>query len=175
MSTKEAQAMYIRDDQSEFPARSPVEASAVAVPSRANSDAAATAPGGHHACPATVTDAHCHTTTTTVCCCHHVQRPAGHNQYHEPAKANVVPVPLLQRWSALVECPGCHEIAPTVVKYKPGKGAHWIATFFSFTTGIFAFVPYAMRHFKDAKHSCVHCGRLLATYRFGSGPRAHVL
>lgn len=51
----------------------------------------------------------------------------------------------------------------------------WMATFFFFTTGIFAFVPYAMRHFKDAKHSCVHCGRLLATYRFGSGPRAHVL
>ncbi|KAK7910867.1 hypothetical protein PG985_013348 [Apiospora marii] len=163
--------MYIRDDLSEFPARSPVEAPATA-PSHVNSDVAA-APGGHHTCPA-ATNAHCHT-ITTVCCCHHVQRPAGPNQYHEPAKANVVPVPLLQRWSALVECPGCHEIAPTVVRYKSGKGAHWMATFFFFTTGIFAFVPYAMNHFKDAKHSCVHCGRLLATYRFGSGPRAHVL
>lgn len=119
MSTKEAQDMYIRDDQSEFPARSPVEAAAAA-PSRANSNSAAAAPGGHHTRPAAT--AQCHTTTTAVCC-HHVQRPAGPNQYHEPAKANVVPVPLLQRWSALVECPGCHEIAPTVVKYRPGKGA----------------------------------------------------
>lgn len=110
--------MYIRDDLSEFPVRSPVEAPAAA-PSHATSDAAL-APGGHHTCPAAT--AHCHT-ITTVCCCHHVQRPVGHNQYHEPAKANVVPVPLLQRWSALVECPGCHEIAPTVVKYRPGKGA----------------------------------------------------
>ncbi|KAK7966001.1 uncharacterized protein PG986_000278 [Apiospora aurea] len=167
MSTKEAQNLYARDDQSEFPARAPVEAPSVMTPSRANSNAAA-APC-HHGSPAATGCFH-HTV-----CCHHGQQPVAQHSYHEPAKANVVPVPLLQRWSALVQCPGCREIAPTVVKYQSGKGTHWIATFFFFTTGIFVFVPYSMKHFKNAEHSCVHCGRLLATYRFGSGPRAHVL
>lgn len=50
-----------------------------------------------------------------------------------------------------------------------------MATFFLFTTGIFVWVPYSMKHFKNARHSCVHCGRKLATYRFGSGPRAHAV
>ncbi|KAK8041298.1 hypothetical protein PG994_014305 [Apiospora phragmitis] len=165
MSTKEAQNAYARDDQaSEFPARSPVEAPAVA-PGRADAVVAAS----HHTCQCQTTAA-CYTV-----CCHGVRHLAGHHSYHEPVTANVVPVPLLQRWSALAQCPGCHEVAPTVVKYKSGKGTHWMATFFFFTTGIFTFIPYAVNHFKNAEHSCVHCGRLLATYRFGSGPRAHVL
>ncbi|KAK6834912.1 hypothetical protein PG990_000280 [Apiospora arundinis] len=157
MSKREAQSFYARS-QVDAPAPSPVEAPAASRHAGADSQEAPS----HHGCH-------------TVCCCHHAHHPAPHHSYREPTTANVVPVPLLQRWSALAQCPGCHEIAPTVVQYKSGKGTHWMATFFFFTTGIFAWVPYSMKHFKNAQHSCVHCKRVLATYRFGSGPRAHVV
>lgn len=51
----------------------------------------------------------------------------------------------------------------------------WMATFFLLSTGIFAFLPYSMDHFKNAEHSCMKCGRRLATQRFGGGTRSHLI
>jgi hypothetical protein len=37
--------------------------------------------------------------------------------------ANVVPLPLVGRWPALVECPSCDAVAPTVTEHQAGKGS----------------------------------------------------
>ncbi|KAI4596750.1 hypothetical protein KJ359_005092 [Pestalotiopsis sp. 9143b] len=98
-----------------------------------------------------------------------------YHERHESAANNVVPLPLLGRFPALAECPGCRSVSPTSVRYRNGKGTHWMATFFLFSTGIFAFLPYSMDHFKNAEHSCMKCGRRLATQRFGGGTRSHLI
>ncbi|KAF6844596.1 litaf-like zinc finger domain-containing protein [Colletotrichum musicola] len=108
---------------------------------------------------------HCH----TVQPCHH--SPA----IVDGSRANVVPVPMLDRWPALAECPGCHGIAATNTEHVIGKGAHWMAAMFFFTTGLGVVIPYAMKPFKNVRHSCMRCGRVLATRRFGGGTRAHLM
>lgn len=50
-----------------------------------------------------------------------------------------------------------------------------MAVLFFFTTGIFFFIPYVADHFKDVKHSCIRCGRGLATHHFGAGTEAHLM
>lgn len=35
---------------------------------------------------------------------------------------NVVPLPLLKRFSAAVECPACRAVGPTNIEHKAGKG-----------------------------------------------------
>ncbi|KAI6366840.1 hypothetical protein MCOR25_005056 [Pyricularia grisea] len=89
--------------------------------------------------------------------------------------ANVVPLALLGRWPALVECPGCMGVAPTSTKHVAGKGSHWMATMFLFTTGILTFVPYVTPAMKDVEHHCLRCGRHLATNRFGGGTQAKLM
>ncbi|ETS86064.1 hypothetical protein PFICI_04089 [Pestalotiopsis fici W106-1] len=51
-----------------------------------------------------------------------------HHHYHESQQktANVVPVPLLGRFAALAECPGCRSVGPTSVQYRPGKGTQYV-------------------------------------------------
>lgn len=56
----------------------------------------------------------------------------GHNQLTPGAyrgcvaaprvEANIVPVPLLARYPALIQCPGCREISATSTKHVVGKG-----------------------------------------------------
>lgn len=45
-----------------------------------------------------------------------------HHHHEHRVPTNVVPVPLLARYPALAECPGCRNTAPTYVSYKAGKG-----------------------------------------------------
>ncbi|KXJ88401.1 hypothetical protein Micbo1qcDRAFT_235767 [Microdochium bolleyi] len=94
--------------------------------------------------------------------------------YAEPPRlyGNVVPTPLLQRHPALVQCPGCRDIAVTSVRHVQGKGTHWMATFFFVFTVVGTWIPYASNHFKNAEHSCSRCGRVLAVQRFGGGTKA---
>ncbi|KAK6087979.1 litaf-like zinc finger domain-containing protein [Seiridium cupressi] len=109
--------------------------------------------------------------------CPHAGNGRSHGNHHHEHQvpANVVPLPLLKRYTALAECPACRGVGPTNVKHRAGKGTHWMATFFFFTTGIFVFLPYAMDHFKNAEHVCMKCGRKLATQRFGGSTKAHLM
>ncbi|KAK1707421.1 LITAF-like zinc ribbon domain-containing protein [Colletotrichum lupini] len=93
----------------------------------------------------------------------------------EGSRANVVPVALVERWPALIECPACKGVTPTTTDHTIGKGAHWMAVMLFFTTGVGVFAPYAMRPFKDVVHSCQRCGRKVATRRFGGGTKAHLM
>ncbi|KAL5884245.1 hypothetical protein ACKVWC_003215 [Pyricularia oryzae] len=103
------------------------------------------------------------------------QHVFGHPVHSQHSHANVVPLALLGRWPALVECPGCRGVAPTSTKHVAGKGSHWMATMFFFTTGIFTFVPYVTPAMKDVEHHCLRCGRHLATNRFGGGTQAKLM
>lgn len=40
----------------------------------------------------------------------------------EPSWANVVPLSLLGRWAAVVECPLCKELTRTTLRHETGKG-----------------------------------------------------
>lgn len=40
----------------------------------------------------------------------------------EPSLANVVPLSLLGRWAAVVECPLCKELTRTTLRHETGKG-----------------------------------------------------
>lgn len=40
----------------------------------------------------------------------------------DPSWANVVPLSLLGRWAAVVECPLCKELTRTTLKHETGKG-----------------------------------------------------
>ncbi|KAH6654003.1 LITAF-like zinc ribbon domain-containing protein [Truncatella angustata] len=109
---------------------------------------------------------------------HRHQAYVGRDCQHTPGygpSSNLVPLPLLARYPALAECPGCRSVGPTSVHHRAGKGTHWMATFFFFTTGILALLPYTMDHFKNAEHTCMKCGRKLATQRFGGGTKAHLI
>jgi hypothetical protein len=50
-----------------------------------------------------------------------------------------------------------------------------MAAMFFFTTGIGVFIPYVANPFKNVEHACMKCGRRLATRRFGSGTKAHLM
>ncbi|WQF84307.1 Putative LITAF domain containing protein [Colletotrichum destructivum] len=108
---------------------------------------------------------HCHIAQS----CHHGQADGS------TAQSNVVPVALLRRWPALIECPGCRAVLPTNTDHVVGKGSHWMAAMFFCTTVIGVFIPYAITSFKDIRHSCARCGRKVATQRFGSGTKAHLM
>ncbi|KAH8895475.1 hypothetical protein GQ53DRAFT_820304 [Thozetella sp. PMI_491] len=112
--------------------------------------------------------------------CTHICHPpaqSSHIHYHGDARsrANVVPVPLLQRHPALAQCPGCYAVSPTRVRYVSGKGTHYMGVFFFLFTGIGVFIPYAMNHFKNAEHSCLKCGRVLAVQKFGGSTKAYLI
>ncbi|WYZ42344.1 hypothetical protein EsH8_VI_000043 [Colletotrichum jinshuiense] len=105
-----------------------------------------------------------------------VPQPCHHGEtIGEGSRANVVPIALLDRWPALIECPGCKGVAPTNTEHMVGKGTHWMATMFFFTTAIGVFIPYVARPFKDIRHTCMRCGRKVATRRFGGGTKAHLM
>ncbi|ROW04776.1 hypothetical protein VMCG_04772 [Cytospora schulzeri] len=65
------------------------------------------------------------------------------------SRANVVPLSLLKRWPACVECPVCRELTHTNARIKTGHGTHWMATLLFFTTGVGAFVPYMTNFSKN--------------------------
>lgn len=50
----------------------------------------------------------------------------------------------------------------------------FMAVFFFFTTGIGTFIPYVCNSMKDVRHSCMKCGRPLATKHFGSTTETHL-
>lgn len=93
----------------------------------------------------------------------------------EPSWANVVPLSLLGRWAAVVECPLCKELTRTTLRHETGKGTHWMATLLLFTTGVGFFVPYVTDFSKNVQHRCLKCGNTLATNHFGSGTEAHLI
>ncbi|KAH7028165.1 LITAF-like zinc ribbon domain-containing protein [Microdochium trichocladiopsis] len=130
-------------------------------------------------CSTTIHHHNMHASATGTPAVHHhthSQMPVNH-YYAEPPRlyGNVVPVPLLQRFPALIQCPACRDIGPTSVRHVPGKGTHWMATFFFFTTGLGVFIPYAANHFKNAEHMCSKCGRIVAVQRFGGATQAKLL
>ncbi|KAG8157262.1 hypothetical protein KVR01_012970 [Diaporthe batatas] len=93
----------------------------------------------------------------------------------QPPWANVVPLSLLGRWAAVVECPLCKELTRTTLRHETGKGTHWMATLLFFTTAVGAFIPYVTDFSKNVRHSCLKCGSTLATNHFGSGTEAHLI
>ena len=69
-----------------------------------------------------------HHSHATTCGCHVVHHPVVATHRHcretvpcESADANVVPVGMLRRWPALIECPACHEVGATNIRYKTDK------------------------------------------------------
>ncbi|KAL0938316.1 litaf-like zinc finger domain-containing protein [Colletotrichum truncatum] len=112
---------------------------------------------------------HCHAHAPYAQPCHHGEAIG------EGSRANVVPLPMLGRWPALVECPGCRGVAPTTTDHTIGKGTHWMAVLLFCTTGLGVFIPYSMKPFKNVRHNCLRCGRTLATRRFGGGTKAHLM
>ncbi|TDZ25666.1 hypothetical protein Cob_v001407 [Colletotrichum orbiculare MAFF 240422] len=106
----------------------------------------------------------------------HIVQPCHPSRdIYQASRANLVPLPLLGKWPALVECPGCQGVAPTTTEHTIGKGTHWMAVMLFFTTGLGVFVPYSTNTFKNVRHNCLRCGRVLATKRFGGGTRAHLM
>ncbi|KAI8300919.1 hypothetical protein K4K61_009371 [Colletotrichum sp. SAR11_59] len=110
-----------------------------------------------------------HCQMTFVQPCHHGESVG------EGSRSNMVPLPMLGRFPALVECPGCKGVAPTTTEHTIGKGTHWMAVMFFCTTGVGVFIPYSMKPFKNVRHNCMRCGRTLATNRFGGGTKAHLM
>jgi hypothetical protein len=51
---------------------------------------------------------------------HHVPPPP------QKSYANVVPLSLLNRWPATVECPACKEMTHTGTRYEVGKGTQYV-------------------------------------------------
>lgn len=49
----------------------------------------------------------------------------------EPSWANVVPLSLLGRWAAVVECPLCKELTRTTLRHETGKGTQLVLSFLS--------------------------------------------
>ena len=50
-----------------------------------------------------------------------------------------------------------------------------LAVMFFLTTGIFAFIPYVCNVMKDVQHTCMKCGRVLATRHMGGATESHLL
>lgn len=47
----------------------------------------------------------------------------GRRAPYVASRANVVPLPLLHRHPAMIECPACKEVGPTMTRHKAGAGA----------------------------------------------------
>jgi len=95
-------------------------------------------------------------------------------QQNDKSGEIAIPISLLGRYQAPVECPACSRRTVTVVKHKNGKGTHTWAGILFVTTFIGGVVPYTMDYFKNVQHRCGRCGVVLATNHFGSGTEAHV-
>lgn len=110
---------------------------------------------------------------------HHGGPPAsGHfvvPSLQQKANPNLVPLSMLQRWPATVECPACRQATHTGISHEAGKGTHLMAVMFFFTTGVGAFIPYVCNAMKNVRHSCMKCGTPLATHHFGSSTESHLL
>ncbi|KUI70967.1 hypothetical protein VM1G_06574 [Cytospora mali] len=107
--------------------------------------------------------------------------PPARGLYHSSighgslSRANVVPLSLLKRWPATVECPACGELTHTNTRFETGNGTHWMATLLFFTTAVGVVVPYMSDFAKNVQHNCLRCGRTLATHHFGSGTEVHLV
>lgn len=91
------------------------------------------------------------------------------------SRTNVVPLSLLKRWPATVECPACRELTHTNARVKTGHGTHWMATLLFFTTGLGVIIPYVTNFSKNVHHYCFRCGKKLVTHHFGSGTETHLI
>ncbi|KAF8852558.1 hypothetical protein BDZ45DRAFT_678250 [Acephala macrosclerotiorum] len=95
-------------------------------------------------------------------------------QQNDKSGVEAIPISLLGRYQAPVECPACSRRTVTSVKHKNGKGTHTWAGILFFTTGVGVVVPYMVDYFKNVQHKCGRCGVVLATIHFGSGTEAHL-
>jgi len=76
----------------------------------------------------------------------------------------ITPIQSLNRDSAVVDCPKCHQKQPTRVAYKIGGITHLLAVWLGLgTMCLAAWVPYTISGAKDVDQFCGHCGVLLAT------------
>jgi len=76
----------------------------------------------------------------------------------------ITPIQSLNRDSAVVDCPKCHQKQPTRVEYKIGGMTHLFAAWLGLgTMCLAAWVPYTISGAKDVDQFCGHCGVLLAT------------
>lgn len=112
--------------------------------------------------------------------------PAGREDHMSSLKA--VPLNLLKRHAAIVECPRCRSCERSTTFLCAGTRTQWvypsprispqkaentngltqesgIATLLFFTTVVFACVPYLTSSTKDVKHHCSNCGTLLARWK----------
>lgn len=137
---------------------------------------------------------------------HHEQsqrsHPEGHGlialQQNDKSGDSTIPVSLLGRYQASVECPACSRRTVTSVKHKNWKATQSV-TISRFTSSRremlmseanscmqylgsctpfyyrnWVFVPYLSDYFKNVQHKCGRCGVVLATNHFGSGTEAHL-
>jgi len=73
------------------------------------------------------------------------------------------PIPALQSYPAVIDCPRCGARAMTVAEPESGNTTHaWAALFcFCFCLGC---IPYLMASLKDTLHKCSSCGAAVALW-----------
>ncbi|KAM8771540.1 lipopolysaccharide-induced tumor necrosis factor-alpha factor homolog isoform 1-T1 [Acanthopagrus schlegelii] len=73
----------------------------------------------------------------------------------------------LYRSPALTSCPACQAQVTTQVTHRVGAYA-WLMCFVFVLCGLLlgcCLIPFVMKHFKDAHHSCPRCHRVLHIHR----------
>lgn len=73
------------------------------------------------------------------------------------------PIPALQSYPAVIDCPRCGARAMTIAEPESGNTTHaWAALFcFCFCLGC---IPYLMASLKDTLHKCSSCGAAVALW-----------
>ncbi|XP_023273123.1 lipopolysaccharide-induced tumor necrosis factor-alpha factor homolog [Seriola lalandi dorsalis] len=99
-------------------------------------------------------------------------------QTHSPLPASALPAsnPRLKFVSyetelyhspALTTCPSCQTQVTTQVDYQVGRHAWLMCLVFVLCGLVFGccLIPFFVKHFKDAYHTCPHCRRVLHVHR----------
>jgi len=79
-------------------------------------------------------------------------------------KSEPVPHMLLRRKPAMVNCRMCGCNGLTRTEFVIGNTNHALATVFFFTTGVFFWIPYKIKSWRNINHQCGICGVLVATW-----------
>ncbi|KAI4891310.1 hypothetical protein NFI96_033517 [Prochilodus magdalenae] len=66
----------------------------------------------------------------------------------------------------VISCPYCHHHVTTVVEYKPGAAAWGVCCLFTLLGLICGccLIPFCVKAFQDAHHTCPHCSKHLGIY-----------
>ncbi|KAM3623638.1 uncharacterized protein V6R79_013597 [Siganus canaliculatus] len=84
----------------------------------------------------------------------------------QPQRTRTISVAHLRDVPGVVRCPHCHHVVTTQVTYLPGRAAYCLCillTAMGFVCGC-CLIPFVVRSFQDAHHSCPHCGKQLHIY-----------